>query len=160
PRHWRLRDRGRARRLQLIAGFLRCLLEIVKRALLLRSRLNHLFNSLHWQVDVVASLLTARGHHIASRRSALSRTVHRVEPLPLFITQRQVKPLKRRADNLYGFDSSIQSLPGGIKATNWCERNRAWTRRLDNIARLRRCRAEIVERCFLICRRMDGLSDL
>jgi hypothetical protein len=48
------------------AAFSFCLLKIVKGALLLRSRLNHLFNALHWQVDEAAPLLTARGRHISA----------------------------------------------------------------------------------------------
>jgi hypothetical protein len=91
--------------------------------------LNHLFDALRRQVDEAARPLTARGRHITSRRSALGRAVHRVEPLPLFIAQRLVELLKRRADNLYGFDSRIKSLLGGIEAANRCERNRAWARR-------------------------------
>src|SRR5262249_4938194 len=146
--------------LQLLGRVLCSFLETVEGTLLLRSRLNHLFNALRRQVDEAARSLTARGRHITSRRSALGRTVHRVEPLPLFIVQRLVKPLKRRADNLYGFDGRIQSLLGGVKATNRCERNRAWARRLDEITRLRRCCAEIVESRFLVSCRMDGLSDL
>src|SRR6516225_1285512 len=60
PRHWRLRHRGRARRLHLVSSMLYGLLEIVEGTLLLRSRLNHLFNALRWQVDDAACLLTAR----------------------------------------------------------------------------------------------------
>ncbi len=104
--------------MQLVARLLRCLLQIIEGVLLLRSRLNHLFNALRRQVDEVTCSLTARGHHIAGRRSAPGRAVHRVEPLPLFIVQRLVKPLKWRPDNLYGLDGRIQSLLGSIEATN------------------------------------------
>ena len=69
PRHWRFRHRSRTGRLQLIAHFLRCLLEIVEGALLLRSRLNHLFGAMRRQVDEAARLLTAHGCHIAWRTS-------------------------------------------------------------------------------------------
>jgi hypothetical protein len=79
---------------------LRCFLEIVEGASLLRSRLNYLFNALHWQVDESARLLTAYGRHITSRPSALSRTIHRVEPTFLFIAQRVIEPRKGVADNL------------------------------------------------------------
>src|SRR5262249_33012841 len=103
---------------------------------------------------------TARGHHITSRRSAPGRAVHRVEPLPLFIVQRLIKPLKWRPDNLYGLDGRIQSLLGSVEAANRCERNRTWARRLDDIACSRRRCAEIVENGFLITCGMDGLSDL
>ena len=146
--------------MQLVTRLLRCLLQIIEGALLLRSRLNHLFNELRWQVDEAARSLTARGDYIAGRRSAPGRAVHRVEPLPLFIAQRLVKPLKWRADNLNGLDGRIQSLLGGIEATNRCKRNRTRARRLDDIACSRGCRAEIVKSCFLISCRMDGLSDL
>jgi hypothetical protein len=75
--------------LQFVRRILRCLLEIVEGALLLRSRLNHLFNALHWQVDEAARLLTAHDRHVASRVIALGRTVHRIELPPLFIVQRK-----------------------------------------------------------------------
>ena len=74
----------------MVGSALCCFLKVVEGASLLRSGLNDLFNALHWQIDEAASLLTARGRHITSRRSA-----HRVEPLPLFIAQRLVKPFKR-----------------------------------------------------------------
>jgi hypothetical protein len=47
--------------LQLVADFLRCLLEIVEGALLLRGRLNTLFDALRWEVDEAARLLSAQG---------------------------------------------------------------------------------------------------
>ena len=83
----------------MVGSILRCFLEIVEGASLLRSRLNDLFNALHWQVDETARLLTAYGRHITSRSSALGRTIHRVEPTFLFIAQRIIKPRKRAADN-------------------------------------------------------------
>jgi hypothetical protein len=39
----------------LVGSILRSFLEIVEGASLLRSRLNNLFNALHWQVDETAS---------------------------------------------------------------------------------------------------------
>ena len=59
----------------MVAGFLDGVLEVVEGALLLRSRLDHLFDALHWQVDEGARLLTARGRHITSRRTAYERRV-------------------------------------------------------------------------------------
>ena len=159
PRRRRFRHRSRTGRSQLVGRLLRCLLEIVEGTLLLRGRLNYLFDAFRWHVDE-AGLLTTQGCHITGRTSALSRTVHRVEPLPLFVAQRLVKLLKRREDNLYGFDGRIQSLFGGVQATDRCERNRSWARRFDDFPCLRRCSAEIVESRFLISCRMDDLSDL
>ena len=104
--------------------------------------------------------MTTQGCHITGRTSALSRTVHCVEPLPLFVAQRLVKLLERREDNLYGLDGCIQSLCGGVQASDGCERNRIWARRFDDFPCLRRCSAEIVESRFLISCRMDDLSDL
>jgi hypothetical protein len=112
---------------------LRCLLELVEGTLLLRSRLNHLFDSLHWQIDEAARLLTAQGGHISGGTSTLGRTIDRVELPPLFIAQRPVKPLKRRTQNVHGFDGRIQSLLGGIEAANRSDRSRRWTG-LDDIA--------------------------
>jgi len=110
---------SRTGRLQLVRRILRCLLEIIESALLLCRRLNHLFNALHWQVDEAARLLTTRGRQI----TAPGRAAHRVEPLRLFIAQRLVKPLKRRAHNRYGFDGRLQSLLSGVEAANRSERN-------------------------------------
>jgi len=101
---------------------LRCSLEIVEGASLLRSRLNHLLNALHWQVDETARLLTAYSRQITSRRT-LGRNIHRVEPMFLFIAQRVIKPRKRTVDNLYGLDGRTQSLLDGIQATYRSERH-------------------------------------
>jgi hypothetical protein len=81
---------------------LRCFLEIIEGASLLRSRLNYLFNALHWQVDETARQLTAYGRHITGRPRARGRTNHRVEPTFLFIAQRVIEPRKGTADNVVG----------------------------------------------------------
>jgi hypothetical protein len=65
-----------------VGSILRCFLEIVEGASLLRSRLNYLFNALHWQVEPKCAELTIFLRLICHEKKmrTLSRVKRKREP--------------------------------------------------------------------------------